>query len=181
MLSPLRWFTKLFNEVWFYTTLNCWYHNHLWMPMEIKLSNSELCLFIKFETAKCFTTFLCRDHISVMLEFHTQMTAHNRVHYCTFLIVSLITPLDIDRWHGLMIFFLLLRKIDSKFCFCGLWRCLLSLFVLLLTTIAACLVDKLLRHCCSVISFLTFFSFFLSSDTVFFFVSSLEHFSSCLI
>lgn len=127
-----------------------------------------VCLFIKFETAKCFTTFLCRDHISVMLEFHTQMTAHNRVHYCTFLIVSLITPLDIDRWHGLMIFFLLLRKIDSKFCFCGLWRCLLSLFVLLLTTIAACLVDTLLRHCCSVISFLTFFSFFLSSDTVFF-------------
>lgn len=55
-----------------------------------------VCLFIKFETAKCFTTFLCRDHISVMLEFHTQMTAHNRVHYCTFLIVSLITPLGID-------------------------------------------------------------------------------------
>lgn len=35
-----------------------------------------------------FYNFLAATaHISIMLKFHTQMTAHNRVHYCTFRIV----------------------------------------------------------------------------------------------
>lgn len=138
-----------------------------------------VCLFIKFETAKCFTTFLCRDHISVMLEFHTQMTAHNRVHYCTFLIVSLITPLGIDGmvWW----FFFIIEENRLKILF--LWSLTMSSLSLRSLTHHYCCLPC--RHTvktlllCNLFPHIFFFlSFFWHRI---FFVSSLEHFSSCLI
>lgn len=93
-----------------------------------------------------------------MLEFHTQVTAHNRVHYCTFLIVSLLLISSMVWW---------LPKHDknywekSKHIFSVVFD-VFSLFVLSLT---ATTIEIVCRHTvktllCNLFPHIFFLSFF---------------------